>query len=195
MSSEFGDPETRERIIGAARAAVTENGAGLTIADVAKRAGVSRQSVYLHFRDRTGLLVALVQYMDTQLDLGASLEKVQAAENGGELLSRTMELHSTFNQGIDAVSHVLEGAQYHDEAIGTAWRDRLDFRFGVHQRLVGQLAAWGALADGWNPEDAAAIFYAVTLPGPWRELTRELGWAQEKYIEQMTTFLSRALLR
>ena len=144
MSSDTGgDATTRERILDAARTEVAERGASLTLGHVATRARVSRQAVYLHFGDRTGLLLALVRHMDEQLQLGPSLEHVMAAPDGSELIRRTMELHARFNAGIDAVAQMLEGAQYHDEALGQAWRDRLTFRHGVHRRLVDRLAAKG----------------------------------------------------
>ena len=194
-SSAGGDATTRERILDAARAEVAERGASLTLGHVAARARVSRQAVYLHFGDRTGLLLALVRRMDEQLQLGPSLEHVMAAQNGLELIRRTMELHARFNAGIDAVAQMLEGAQYHDEALGQAWRDRLTFRHGVHRRLVDRLAAMGELADHWPAERATDIFHALTLPGPWRELTRECGLSQERYVKDMTLVISRALLR
>lgn len=197
MSSDakYGAPTTRARILDAALEVVAEQGSGMMLGDIASRAGVSRQAVYLHFGDRTGLLVALVQHMDDQLQLEDSLRAVFASESSSELIEQTMNLHSNFSAAIDSVALVLEGAQYEDEALGTAWRDRMNFRHEVHRQLIERIAAVGDLADGWTIETAADLFYAVTLPGPWRELTRELGWSQDQYIAGMTHLLQRALLR
>ena len=49
--------DTRDQILQAALALAQEN-SGLTMAEIAARAGLSRQAVYLHFHDRTALLVA-----------------------------------------------------------------------------------------------------------------------------------------
>ncbi len=65
--------------------------------------------------------------------------------------------------------------------------------------------AAGLLAAGWSIETATDLFPAVTLPSPcrhpagtlpapWRELTSELGWSDERYVAQMTELLARALL-
>ncbi|MDH3426552.1 MAG: TetR/AcrR family transcriptional regulator, partial [Acidimicrobiia bacterium] len=61
MSTEspYGDPSTRARILDATWELVAEQGAGLKLSEVASRASVSRQAIYLHFGDRPGLLVAL----------------------------------------------------------------------------------------------------------------------------------------
>ena len=196
MSSQtaYGDPETRERILVTTHALVAERGAKLKLGEVADRAGVSRQAVYLHFKDRAGLLVALVQHMDKSLALSESLSHIFQAQSGLEVISRTMTLHSNFSAAIDSVALMLEAAQYDDEALGVAWRNRMQFRLQVHQKIVQRIAELGELADGWTHDTAASLFYAATLPGPWRELTRELGWSGSQYVDAMTTLLSRALL-
>jgi AcrR family transcriptional regulator len=173
---------------------VTEHGARLKLSDVADRAGVSRQAVYLHFKDRAGLLVALVQHMDESLSLNESLSHVFQSRSGIEVVARTMALHGEFSAAIDPVALMLEAAQYDDDALGAAWRDRMRFRRQVHRKIVQRIAELGELADTWTIDTAADLFYAVTLPGPWREMTRELGWTGNEYVDAMTTMLGRALL-
>ncbi len=196
MSSDvpYGDPDTRERILVATQALVAERGSKLKLGDVADRAGVSRQAVYLHFGDRTGLLLALVQHMDKTMALAESLAHLFEAETGAEVIARTMALHSSFSAAIDPVASILETAQYDDEALGAAWRDRMRFRHQVHLRIVQRIAELGELAPEQPAEAAADLLYAMTLPGPWRELTRELGWSQRQYAEVMSWLFGKALL-
>lgn len=196
MSSDaaYGDPETRQRILTVTRQLVAEKGAALSLKDVAAQAGVSRQSVYLHFGDRTGLLVGLVQHMDDELALGNSMGWIFEAESGAEVIERTMRTHAEFSAAIDGVALILEAAQYDDEALGAAWRDRMRFRHYGHRAIVERIAAMGDLADEWTVETAGDLFYAVTLVNPWRELTRELGWSNDEYVAHMTHLVCRALL-
>ena len=196
MSSQqsYGDPDTRKRILQTTRTLIAERGSKLKLSEVADRAGVSRQAVYLHFGDRTGLLLALVQYMDETLELSDSLARIFEAESGAEVIARTMALHSSFNAAIDPVAMMLEAAQYDDTALGAAWRDRMRFRHAVHRKIVQRIADLGELAGAWNPDTAADLFYAISLPGPWRELTREFGWDEGRYVGAMTMLLERALL-
>ena len=174
---------------------ITEQGSSLSLKDVAAQAGVSRQAVYLHFGDRTGLVIAVVQQMDETLNLRASIEKIMACESGTKLIETAMKVHAEFSEAIDAVALILEAAQYEDEALGTAWRDRMRFRHGVHRAFAQRLADLGELADEWTVEEAGDLLYAASLVGPWRELTRELGWSSDVYVQRMTSMLSRALLR
>jgi AcrR family transcriptional regulator len=196
MSTEagYGAPETRARILDATWELVAERGGAIKLSDVAARAAVSRQAVYLHFGDRTGLLVALVDHMDESLDLGESLARVHAAEDGATLLEAAMRLNTSFWAQVLPVAQVLEAAQHHDEALGTAWRDRMRFRQSTFRTMIEALADRGELADEWTLDDAAATLYAVAHFDAWRELVVELDWSDEHYVESMARLLRRALL-
>ena len=197
MSSEpvrYGDPDTRHRILRAAWELMEERGAEVRLVDVADRARVSRQALYLHFGDRAGLLIALVEFMDEALGLGDLVAHVFAAPTGAEMLERTMELYVRMAPRIDRVAEVLETAQYEDEGLAAAWRNRMDNRQRVHRMIVQRISDEGQLAEGWTVDAAADLFYAITMPGPWRELTMELGWTPDDYRKHLSRFLERALI-
>lgn len=194
-SRSYGDPATRNRILDATWELVTEQGARFKLSDAATRAAVSRQAVYLHFGDRAGLLVALVQHMDETLDLGQSLAEVHAAPDGASLLEAAMRLNTTFWAQVFPVAQVLEAAQHEDEALAAAWRDRMRFRHATFRAMIETLAERGELDEGWSVEDATATLYAVAHFDTWRELVIELGWNDDRYVESMTRLLGRALLQ
>lgn len=189
----YGDPATRLRILRAAWELVAERG-DVPVGEVARHAGVSRQTVYLHFRDRGGLLLALVVHMDEALGLGESLAHVFAAPTGEEAMARAVVVHSTFNPGIDAVARVLEGVAARDDPLALVWRDRMAFRRQVHRDIVARLADEGQLAPEWTVEVATDLFHTVTLPASWRELTQHGGWSAHDYVDGMTRLLRRALV-
>lgn len=191
----YGDPDTRTRILEAAWALVAEQGSRIKLTDVAARASVSRQALYLHFGDRAGLLVALVNHMDESLDLGESLAQVQAAPDGATLLEAAMRLNTTFWAQVLPVAQVLEASQHDDPALGAAWRDRMQFRQATFRGMIEALADRGELAEVWTIDDAAATLYAIAHFDTWRELVTELGWSDDRYVESMTRLLQRALLR
>jgi AcrR family transcriptional regulator len=194
-SGPYGDPDTRTRILTATWTLIAERGSSLKLSDVAGHAGVSRQAVYLHFGDRNGLLLALVQHMDDTLALGESLAEVFAAPNGFELLERAMQVNTEFWTGVLPVAQVLEAAQYDDEALGTAWRNRMQLRHTTFTMMIQQIADRRELADQWTIDDAAAVLYAVARFDTWRELTQHLNWTNDHYVEHFTQLLSRSLLR
>ncbi len=196
MSSEaaYGDPGTRTRLLEVTRELVADRGASLKLSEVAERAGVSRQAVYLHFGDRSGLLLALVHFMDETLDLGRSLAHVEAAPTGAELLERAMRLNARFWSAVAPVAQVLVAAQHDDEALGAAWRDRMEFRRMAFGRMIQRIVDQQELAAEWAVEDASALLYAVAHLDTWWALTDQLGWSEDHYVEAMSRLLGRSLL-
>jgi len=193
-SEPYGDPGTRDRILRATWELVPELGPGVGLADVAARAGVSRQAVYLHFGDRAGLLLALVAWADETLELGELVTRVAEAPTGVEALERMIELHAAYAPRIDAVARVLEVHQYHDPALAAAWRDRMNGRRTVHRAVIERIAKEVGLATGWTVDSATDLFYTVTMPGPWRELTDECAWSANQYSTRMSQLLRRAFV-
>jgi AcrR family transcriptional regulator len=189
----YGDPATRGRILDVTRELLVDRGSGLRLQEVAERAGVSRQALYLHFGDRQGLILALVQHMDETLELSEHLAHVYAAKDGRQLLERAMRLNTEFWAKVAPVASVLVGSQ-EDDALHEAWRDRMAFRRGTFRRMAERLDELGELASSWDVGDTSDLLYAVTHFDTWRELTDELGWSDDHYVDAMSTLLGRALL-
>jgi AcrR family transcriptional regulator len=190
---EYGDPATRQRILDVTRELLVDRGAGLRLQEVAERAGVSRQALYLHFGDRQGVILALVRHMDETLELSEHLAHVYAAKDGRQLLERAMRLSTEFWMKVAPVASVLVGSQ-EDDALREAWRDRMAFRRGAFRHMAERLDELGELASSWDVGDASDLLYAVTHFDSWRELKGELGWSDDHYVEAMSTLLGRALL-
>lgn len=198
MSSEaapYGDPDTRRRILQAAWELLEQQDAGVKLVDVADRAGVSRQAVYLHFGDRSGLLVALVDFIDVSLGAVQLRAHVHGGATGVESLQRWIETMSWYTAKIDRVTQVLESSQYQDEALAAAWRNRMGRRQQHIRSIVERIVAEGQLAKGWPVNAAVDLIYVITMPGAWRELTRELGWTAEQYSQHLTRLIQAALLK
>jgi AcrR family transcriptional regulator len=189
----YGDPETRQRLLEVTREVLVERGSGLRLQELAERAGVSRQALYLHFGNRRGLLLALVRQMDQTLELDELLAHVYASEDARQLLERAMRLNTEFWAQVAPVASVLLSSQ-EDDALRAAWRDRMAFRREAFRRMAEQLDELGELAPSWDVDDAADLLYAVTHFDAWRELRGELGWSDDQYVEAMSRFLGRALL-
>jgi AcrR family transcriptional regulator len=190
----YGDPETRRRILDAAWALLEELGTGIRIADIAAKAGVSRQAVYLHFGDRASLFVALGDHIDVSFGRDDLRRHVFGAPTGAESLRRWVQTMSWYTAKIDSVSRILELGADSDEALGAVWSDRMTGRRGHVHRIAERIKAEGRLADGWTAEAAADLIFTVTLPGPWRVLTSVLGWSEHRYAEEITGLLERSLL-
>ena len=188
----YGDPETRRRILEVTRQLLVESGSDLKLQAVAERAGVSRQALYLHFGDRPGLILALVRHMDETLALRQLLAHVLAAEEGHQLLERAVRLSTEFWAKVAPVASVLLASQEDD--LRAAWRDRMTFRRQTFRQMVERLHELSELSPSWEVDDASDLLYAVTHFDTWRELTGELGWTDDRYVDAMSRLLGAALL-
>ena len=75
--------DTRTRILDSAWKALEEGpGASVRMADIARRAGISRQAIYLHFPARTELLIATTRYIDEIKQIDTRLAASRNAETG-----------------------------------------------------------------------------------------------------------------
>ncbi|MFP3944534.1 MAG: TetR/AcrR family transcriptional regulator [Alphaproteobacteria bacterium] len=192
--SSFGTPETRHRILEATWRLIERKGVSPRLADVAGEAGISRQAIYLHFGDRAGLMVALVEHIDQSFGKEDIVRHIFDAPSGAEVLDRMIEGLSVYTARVDKVARVLEAAQYQDEAIAAAWRNRMNSRRAQITAIIRRIAGEGKLVKGWSVETAADLCYTVTMPGPWRELTHELGWTPEQYAEHVKRLLRRSFI-
>lgn len=171
-----------------------ERGSEVSLAEIAESAGVSRQAVYLHFGDRSGLLVALVDHVDLALGSEKLRSHVFGAPTGVATLRRWVEAMSWYTGKIDLLSRVLEWSQYDDSALAAGWRNRMGRRQRMLLEVAERIASEGHLADGWTAAEAADLVYAITMPGPWRELTREVGWSEGQYVERIWKVIETSLL-
>lgn len=195
VASTYGDPRTRRRILDATWELLETRGGSFTLAEAAAASGVSRQTLYLHFGDRSGLLIAVVDHIDLSLGSTQLRARVFGAPTGVEALRRWVETMSWYTEKIDGVSRVLEQGQHEDASIAAAWRNRMDRRRNdIIRTIVERMAAEGQLAKGWSVDAATDLIYVITMPGPWRELTAELGWTPARYSRHLVALLKTGLV-
>ncbi|MEX2583206.1 MAG: helix-turn-helix domain-containing protein [Gemmatimonadota bacterium] len=188
--------ETRTAILVAARERLEAVGpARLRMADIARAAGVSRQSVYLHFGSRGVLLVALMELIDHTEGLDELVRWVFAAEESGELLDRVVEMQTVYNPRIDSVAAALEAAASADADAAAAWLNRMDSRLEGAREVIRRFAVQDALAPALTESAAVDLLWSMTSLATWRSLVVARGWSGEAYEERMKRVLRRVLLK
>lgn len=150
--------------------------------DIAKRAGISRQALYLHFDNRAELLIATTQYIDVVKGVDDRLAKSRAAKTGRERLAAYIDAWGNYIPEIYGVGKALLAVQDTDEAAAAAWSDRMQaVRHGC-EAAVSALDADGHLAPEFSIEKATDILWTMLSVRNWEQLTRECGWSQDAYI-------------
>jgi AcrR family transcriptional regulator len=176
--------ETRTRILDEAWTLARRRGlSAVTVGEIAKAAGVSRQLVYFHFSNRAGLLVAMTRHQDTR---SGFRERAFATRELPPVaaLEALMRSWAEYLPEILPIANALEAAGITDDDGADAWRDRMGELREAFRFAVARLAADGGLADGWTVDAAADWAWARSQPSNWRHLVGERGWPVDDYVRR-----------
>ena len=185
--------DTRTRILDATLALVADGpGNGLRMADIAKRAGISRQALYLHFTTRTDLLVATTLYVDQIKDIEARLLPSRSAGSGTERLDAYIEAWGNYIPEIFGIARVLLALKdAGDEEAASAWKNRMDAMREGCAAAIDALKADGRLSSDNTRGQATALLWTMLSVRNWEHLTIDCGWSQKAYIASLKTSAKR----
>lgn len=181
-------------ILDAAVRLFTKQGPGIRLEDIGSEAGVSRQTVYVHFGSRTGLLIAMVQHMDEQGELHDLIQRVFQAANPVDALDALVTVHAEYHPVAYPVARILMTGRHDDEALQAAWGDRMAGRHNLNRSVIEWLAREGRLAPDWNIDLATDLLWSFTSWQLWEQLVVDRGWSKEDYLTHLRTVLRQTLL-
>jgi AcrR family transcriptional regulator len=186
---------TRLQILTAAADTLAAGDSAFSLGKIAERAGLTRQAVYLHFRDRGDLLVCAVEELNRRVGLAELRRQFTDAEDTArafEGLVRALVAHTARTlPAVRAVRRLLE----EDEAARDAWSKRGGGRSADIRSVTNKLAREGLLRDGLSRGDAAALVEAVVSPDGIAELVARRGWSIARTSGELVRLASAAILR
>jgi AcrR family transcriptional regulator len=182
-------------ILQAVRDLVEERGSvAFTFEEVAKRAGVSRQTVYTHFPDRASLFVALADQTRVDLDATALSAAVLEAPTARDALSATVDFHMAFTMRILALYRAIEIERARDPAIAAAFERRDVGRVRIVRHVMTRLKAEGQLDPAWSIEAATELMDALLSASLASELHEHRGWSLDEFRDRLLFTLRRTFL-
>ncbi len=184
---------TRQKILKAALALLEAgDGNAVRMGDVARRAGISRQALYLHFKNRAELLIAATHYLDEIRGAEARLAPSRNAQSGSERLEAFIEAWAGYLPEIYGMATALMAMRDHDSAAAAAWNERMqDMREGCAAAMAA-LSADNRLA---MPEkEATDLLWTLLSVRNWEQLTKGCGWTQAQYLATLTTTARRLFI-
>lgn len=189
------DTSTRDRILKASLNLLEESkGRGVRMSDIAKRAGISRQAVYLHFSTRAELLIATTHYLDRIKGSEQRLEASRTAKSGVERLDAYIDAWGHYIPAIYGAVKALLAMRDSDVEAAEAWDERMrDVRHGC-AAAIADLKRDSKLTSDFSEQQAVDILWTMLSVRNWEQLTMECGWSQEKYIENMKSLARRILV-
>jgi len=184
----------REAILDAAVQVFVERSEEVRLEDVAQKAGVSRQAVYIHFGSRTGLLVEMARHLDERFPLSEHVEQLARAPSGLDAIDIAIPAPATYYPLAYPIAKLFLAGRYADEAMRTAWDDRMKARRVICDLLVRRLKEDGVLAPHWDVETATDALWVLTSWQVWEQLVVDQGWSKERYMDYLRTMIHRTLI-
>ncbi len=195
MSSNSRGRRTKTEVLDIAWGLISEKGADVSVSEIAAAAGITRQTIYMHFGSRGGLLVALVRRADDRFEIKESFDQALQLPDPRNRLTATLDAWLAFVPKIYPVATDLIRLRATDQEAATAWEDRMTALRTWLADLMQSLADDDALNDNWTPRQASTFFWAETSVQTWGLLRYDCGWDAATIAQKMTLSLTSTLLK
>ncbi len=177
MSNLKRSERTRLEILDAAWDLIAERGAAVSMAEIAAAVGMTRQSVYVHFSSRGGLLMALVRRADDRFFIWEGFTSAMTEKDPAKRLDAVLAVWLEFVPKIHPVATDLIRMRATDEDAARAWEDRMAELLKFYRGLINDLKKEGALAPGWSVPRATDFLWASSSVQAWDLLVGDRGWS------------------
>lgn len=161
---------------------------------IADEAGVTRQLLYVHFDGRADLLLELSRDVDAEVRTPERQALVDDAGTAVEALREAVRLQGYIKPQIHGVASAIDRLRYRDPDAAAAWDEREQARYRRCLVLTRRLRAEGSLVEGVSPATAARLVWSMTSQRAWSELVNDAGWSTNRWVEQTSDALRRALV-
>jgi AcrR family transcriptional regulator len=186
---------TRAALLAATRALLEEEGfAGLTMAAVAERAGVTRRAVYLHFPSRADLIAALFDFVAESEGLSESTRPVWEAPDAVTALDEWARHIARFHAKVRPVARAFEQVWRSDPDAAAHRARYLDEQLEACRRLARRLHDEARLAPGWTVETASATLWSLISIDMLDRLFDQQGWTPDRFAKNYALLLRSAFV-
>jgi AcrR family transcriptional regulator len=186
MSKNNKSARTKAEILDTAWRLIATEGADTSMSKLAAAVGLTRQSIYVHFGSRGGLLMALVNRADERENIWHHFQAALAAPTAKERLEAVLTAWFDFVPQIYPVARDLIRLKRNDKEASAAWYDRMDALYAFYLERVSDLAAEGTMRKGLSAEEATDLLWSFTSVQHWELLVHDRGWAPAHAATQMT---------
>lgn len=188
-------------IIDAARTLFLQHGYAATTVDmISDASGTAPATVYRLFSSKLGILKELLDVSavgdDEPTPLGerANVQALLAESNPRKQTEGFAHLAGQVMSRLAPVQQILCGAAASDPEAAAMLAEHTRQRQHGQARIAASLASANALRRALTQDDAADIIHALMSPEVYRLLTKDRGWATERYEAWLAATLDQQLL-
>ncbi len=189
----------REIVIAARELFETDGYQATTIAAVARRAGVSAESIYKGFGTKAALAKAVFDFViagDDEPVPMAERPETQAIQAEPDV-RRKIELYvdglNLRQERSARVQLLIRDGRHHDETLRETWQTLLDERLTGMTMFGRHLVDSGQLRDGITVEEVADVLWTYIAVELYELLVVHRGWSLERYAAWIGRAITDAL--
>ncbi len=195
MSNLSRSQKSHEEILDAAWTLISRRGADISIAEIAQAVGMTRQSIYVHFGSRGGLLIALVRRTDARERIFENFAEALKEPDALKRLNSCLNVWLNFVTVIHPVARDLIRLKSRDTDARNAWEDRMRDAHNLFEQLVTTFADEQVLKPCWTIQQAADYLWANCSVQTWELLIVERGWSHDQAAENICRSMAQVLLK
>jgi AcrR family transcriptional regulator len=196
MAAPEPTPDVRTRVLEAAWRLIGERGdASVSLLEIAAASGVSRQTLYVNFGNRAGLLLAMVAHRDASSPELARMKRAIAETPEEDVVEAMVRAWFKYVPIVYSVSHALQAAAATDEDARKAWESRMALLHGGIQAMLQRVKAKGLLAPGWTAAAAADWLHHLVHVDTWHHLVVERNWRPADVVQRTVATVHATLIR
>lgn len=178
-------------VLDAARALFVRRGIdAVTIAQIARKAGVSVPTVYAHFKSKEGILRALLKGALFGPRYQKALERLAGEKDAVRLIELTAVVARSIYEGESAELGLVRGSSAFSPALRRTEQEFESMRFDMQEERVRLLFEQRKARKDLSFEEARRILWMYTSREIYRMLVQESGWTPDRY----QAWLSRTLV-
>jgi AcrR family transcriptional regulator len=190
-----GAHQTRSRILEAAKLLFTRHGIdGVTVAQIADRAGVATPTVYAAFKSKEGMLRALMEAAMFGDQFEIARRRLEGVTDGVEMVALTATISRSVYEGESRELGMLRGASSFSPSLRKIEEQFEEMRLDMQRARLELLFSQGKARHGLSFDDARRIMWMYTSRDVYRMLVREAGWTPDRYEEWLRDTLLAALV-
>jgi AcrR family transcriptional regulator len=186
---------TKARVLDAAKRLFMRRGIdGVTIAEIAGKAGVATSTIYALYKSKEGILRTL---MKAAL-FGPRFEEARARLDGVtdpvRLIALSAHVARAIYEGETAELGLIRGTSAFSPALRKMEQEFETIRFEMQEERVRLLFAQARQRAGLKLDEARRILWMYTSRDIYRMLVHEGGWTPDQYQQWLSDTLLHALV-
>ena len=187
---------TKNRMLDAAETLLLEKGfAGMTIADVARKANVSPQTVYAVFNSKAGIIMAAIEDRVMRDDKNVdTIKQIYATDDPLLILKNVAKLIRNIYEGNAPTFTAVYGARFVSPQLADLERELGELRFTKQKPVLDCLMAKRCLRSSLSEKEARDILWTYTSREVYHLLVIRRGWSPERYEQHLADMLITGLL-